>query len=218
MKANESASCSVMSHSCDPITHQVPFCPWKSPDKNTGVGNHSLLQGSICNIYWGISFASSWKSSKCDGLMHAYRNWFYYQDTHKINHVLIFIINQFLLLSIIQLYHNLLISINKFIHLLMNLWFLKKPIIMGKATMTMPIQVFLWISSVKFSCSVVSNSLQNHGLQKARPPCPSPTPGVYLNSCPSSRWGHPTMSSPLLPPSIFPSTRVFSNESVFRIR
>ena len=42
-------------------------------------------------------------------------------------------------------------------------------------------------SSVQFSCSVVSDSLQPHGLQHARPPCPSPTPGVYSNSCPSNR-------------------------------
>ena len=39
----------------------------------------------------------------------------------------------------------------------------------------------------QFSCSVISNSLQHHGLQHARPPCPSPTPGVYSNSCPLSR-------------------------------
>ena len=58
-----------------------------------------------------------------------------------------------------------------------------------------------------------------HGLQHARPPCPSPTPGVYSNSCPSSRWCHPTICHPLLlPTSIFPSIRVFSNESVLRIR
>ena len=43
------------------------------------------------------------------------------------------------------------------------------------------------ISSVQFSCSVMSNSLQPHGLQHARPSCPSPTPGAYSNSCPSSR-------------------------------
>ena len=42
------------------------------------------------------------------------------------------------------------------------------------------------ILSVQFSCSVMSNSLRPHGLQHARPPCPSPTPGVYSNSCPSS--------------------------------
>ena len=44
-----------------------------------------------------------------------------------------------------------------------------------------------YISSVQFSCSVVSDSLQSHELQHARPPCPSPAPGVYSNSCPSSR-------------------------------
>ena len=45
----------------------------------------------------------------------------------------------------------------------------------------------LQFSSVQFSCSVVSDSLQPHGLQHARPPCPSPTPGVYSNSCPLNR-------------------------------
>ena len=46
-----------------------------------------------------------------------------------------------------------------------------------------------------FSRSVMSNSLRPHGLQHARPPCPSPTPGVYSNSCPLSRWCHPTILS-----------------------
>ena len=50
-------------------------------------------------------------------------------------------------------------------------------------------------SSVQFSRSVVSDSLQPHGLQHARPPCPSPTPGVYSNSCPLSQWCHLTISS-----------------------
>ena len=53
--------------------------------------------------------------------------------------------------------------------------------------------------SVQFNCSVVSNSLRPHGLQHARPPCPSPTPGVYSNSCPLSRWCHPTISSSVVP-------------------
>ena len=74
-------------------------------------------------------------------------------------------------------------------------------------------------SSVQFSCSVVSNSLWPHGLQHARPPCPSPTPRVYSNSCPLSQWYHPTISPSVVPllllPSIFPSIRVFSNESLF---
>ena len=53
--------------------------------------------------------------------------------------------------------------------------------------------------SVQFSHSVMSDSLQLHGLQHTRPPCPSPTPGVYSNSCPSSQWCHPTISSSVVP-------------------
>ena len=49
--------------------------------------------------------------------------------------------------------------------------------------------------SVQFSCSVVSDSLWPHESRHARPPCPSPAPRVYSNSCPSSRWCHPTVSS-----------------------
>ena len=55
------------------------------------------------------------------------------------------------------------------------------------------------ISSVQFSHSVLSDSLQHHGLQHARPPCPSPTPRVYLNSSPLSWWWHPTISSSVIP-------------------
>ena len=55
------------------------------------------------------------------------------------------------------------------------------------------------ISSVQFSCSVMSDSLRPHGLQHARPPCPSPTPRVYSNSCPLSQWCHPTISSSVIP-------------------
>ena len=54
-------------------------------------------------------------------------------------------------------------------------------------------------SSVQFSCSVMSDSLQPHGLQHARPPCPSPTPGVYSDSNPLSQWCHPTISSSVIP-------------------
>ena len=53
--------------------------------------------------------------------------------------------------------------------------------------------------NVQFSCSVMSNSLQPHGLQHTRLPCPSPTPGVYSNSCPLSRWCHPIISSSAIP-------------------
>ena len=55
------------------------------------------------------------------------------------------------------------------------------------------------VSSVQFSHSVVSYSLRPHGLPYTRPPCPSPTPGVYSNSCPLSQWCHPTILSSVLP-------------------
>ena len=54
-------------------------------------------------------------------------------------------------------------------------------------------------SSVQFSCSVVSNSLWPHGLQHARLPCPSTTPGACSNLCPLSQWCHPTISSSVVP-------------------
>ena len=56
----------------------------------------------------------------------------------------------------------------------------------------------IWVS-VQFSRSVVSDSLQPHGLQQARLPCPSPTLGAYSNSCPSHQWCHPTISSSVIP-------------------
>ena len=71
----------------------------------------------------------------------------------------------------------------------------------------------------QFSCSVVSDSLQPHGLQHARPPCPSPTPRVYPNSCPSSWRCHPTISSSVVPFSSylqsFPASRSFPISQLF---
>ena len=61
-------------------------------------------------------------------------------------------------------------------------------------------------SSVQFSHSVLSSSLWPHRLQHARPPCPSPTPRVYPNSCPLSRWCHPTISSSVIPFSSCPQS------------
>ena len=76
-------------------------------------------------------------------------------------------------------------------------------------------------SSVQFSHSVVSDSLQPHELQHTRPPYPSPTPGVHPNSCASSWWCHPAISSSVVPFSPAPipaSIRVFSNESTLHMR
>ena len=68
----------------------------------------------------------------------------------------------------------------------------------------------------------MSHSLRLHELQHARPPCPSPTPGVHSNSCPSSQWCHPTISCSVFPFSYclqsFPASGSFINESVLHIR
>jgi len=79
----------------------------------------------------------------------------------------------------------------------------------------------LWnyLFSVQFSCSVVSDSLQPHEPQHTRPPCPSPTPGVYSNSCPLSWWCHPTISSSVIPFSShlqsFPASASFQMSQLF---
>ena len=61
------------------------------------------------------------------------------------------------------------------------------------------LKAVLQFSSVQFSRSVMSDSLQPHESQHARPLCPSPTPRVYSNSCPSSWWCHPDISSSVIP-------------------
>ena len=89
--------------------------------------------------------------------------------------------------------------------------------------LTPSIITYTWsfLSSLQFSRSVVSDSLRHHGLRHTRPPCPSSTPGVYSNSCPQSVMpsNYLILCHPLLIPlSIFPSIRVFSEESVLCIR
>jgi len=75
-------------------------------------------------------------------------------------------------------------------------------------TILLSIFLMLYIKphSVQFSCSVVSDSLPPHESQHARPPCPSPTPRVYSNSCPSSWWYHPAISSSVFPFSSCPQS------------
>ena len=75
----------------------------------------------------------------------------------------------------------------------------------------------MWV----FSHSVMSDYLQFHGLEQARPPCPSPSPGASSNSCPLGQWCHPHLiicRPLLLLPSILPSIRVLSNELALCIR
>ena len=80
-----------------------------------------------------------------------------------------------------------------------------------------------YFSSFQFIRSVVSDSLQPHEPQHARPPCPSPTPGVHPNSCPLSRWCHPTISSSVIVPfyscpqslpasEAFPMSQLFASD------
>ena len=71
----------------------------------------------------------------------------------------------------------------------------------------------------QFSSSVVSDSLRPHESQHARPPCPSPTPGVHSNSCPSSWWCHPAISSSVVPfsscPQSLPASEFFPMSQLF---
>ena len=66
------------------------------------------------------------------------------------------------------------------------------------------LDMFIQIRSDQISHSVVSNSLRPHELQHTRPPCPPPTPGVHPDSCPSSQWCHPAISSSVVPFSSCP--------------
>ena len=74
-------------------------------------------------------------------------------------------------------------------------------------------------SSVQFSHSVMPDSLRPHESQHARPPCPSPTPGVHTNSCPSNRWCHPAISSSVVPfsscPQSLPASGSFPMSQLF---
>ena len=74
-------------------------------------------------------------------------------------------------------------------------------------------------SSAHFSRSVVSDSLRPHELQHARPPCPSPTPGVHSDSCPSSQWCLPAISSSVVPfsscPQSLPASESFPMSQLF---
>ena len=91
------------------------------------------------------------------------------------------------------------------------------------------LKVVIWIvtytnkntffSSVQFSLPIVSDSLWSHEPQQARPPCPSPTPGVHPNPCPLSWWCHPTTSSSVIPfssyPQSFPASGSFQMSQLF---
>ena len=80
-------------------------------------------------------------------------------------------------------------------------------------------QFIITFSSVQFSYSVGSDSLRPHDLQHTRPPCPLPSPGVHSDSCPSSRWCHPAISSSVVPfsscPQSLPASESFPMSQLF---
>ena len=103
-------------------------------------------------------------------------------------------------------------------------WYAHLPlyIFLGKESVNIfcPLQkIELFSYSVPFSCPIMCNSLRPHGLQHTRLPCPSPTPRACSNSCPLSRWCHPTISSSVISFSShlhsFPASRSFQTSQFF---
>ena len=90
---------------------------------------------------------------------------------------------------------------------------------MGRERVDRLVSRLFQFSSVQFSRSVVSDSLWPHELQHARATCPSPTPRVYTNSCPSSQWCHPAISSSVVPfsscPQSLPASESFPMSQLF---
>ena len=90
--------------------------------------------------------------------------------------------------------------------------------ILKSRDITLPSKVHLVIS-VQFSRSVMSDSLRPHESQHARPPCPSPSPRVHSDSCPSSPWCHPAISSSVVPfsscPQTLPASEAFPMSQLF---
>ena len=104
-------------------------------------------------------------------------------------------------------------------------WYLKRDTEPNKASKEWSKNIFWkWkrrsdLSLVQFSCSVVSDSLRPLESQHVRPPCPSPTPRVYSNSCPLSLWCHPAISSSVVPfsscPQSLPASKSFPMSQFF---
>ena len=96
---------------------------------------------------------------------------------------------------------------------------LKKPSSYSSLEEILEFSLRHFMSSVQFSCSVMCDCFRPHESQHTRPPCPSPTPGVYRNTCPLSQWCHPAISSSVVPfsscPQSFPASRYFQMSQLF---
>ena len=92
-------------------------------------------------------------------------------------------------------------------------------VLLESSTSLLPFLFLFNISSVQLSHSVVSDSLRPHDSHHARPPCPSPTPGVHSDSCPSSQWCHPSISFSVVPfsscPQYIPASGSFLMSQLF---
>ena len=177
------------------------LCPWDSPGKNTRVGCHFLLQGSSQNrdqahISWvyciGRQILYHWAISEVP-----LTYWWWYKVAQ----------------SCPTLCNSMDCS-------------LRGSSISGIFQARVPEWVAISFSltspgQIKYSSitQVISDSLWPHGLQHARPPCPSPTPGVYSNSHPLSQWCHPVISSSVIPFSSclqsFPASGSFPVSQLF---
>ena len=121
-----------------------------------------------------------------------------------------------------QLEHTCEMLVEDFIHSCIHVFSIPRIASMSSTPALEKVRICMGRSSrdsVQFSHSVVSDSLWPHEPQHARPPCPLPTPGVYPNPCPLSRWCHPTISSSVAPfsscPQSFPASGSFPMSQLF---
>ena len=170
------------------------LCPWDFPGKNTGVSCHFLFQGIFptqgLNLGLPHCRQTLYHLSHQGSLCILWDRWYSYY-------------------LIFQWMHPRLKE--------------KLPKVTERANLLTAPALWLikyFLKGLQFSCSVLSYSLQPHGLQHTRPPCPSPTPRVYSNSCPSCWWCHPTISSSVVPFSClqsFPASGSFQVSSLHQV-
>ena len=161
------------------------------PGKNTGVGCYALLQGSfpIQGLNPGLLGSPDWKNIEIISGNGKEEGVYVKTCTHTCTHI-----------------YKLKRIRNR----------VRKDIILGTCTQGCTRN---FTRKLQFSCSVMSDSLWPHGMRHARLPCPSPTPGVYSNSCPLSWWCHLAISSSFVPftscPQSLPASGSFPMSPLF---
>ena len=199
-----------MSDSVQPYGLQTSriLCPWGSPGKNTGVGCQALLQGIFPTqgsnscllglLHWQEGFFTTSATCEGDSKFHPWGALWHTLNHQKVS-TLLTRRNMQKRKQYFTDYHR--------IPFCLWTW---KAILSYKVEPCLRIigflQTHIGYYSVQFSRSIVSDSLRPHESQHARPPCLSPTPGVYSNPCPSSWWCHPSISSSVVPFSSCPQS------------